>query len=126
INGSVGINGSHGMDGMFLGPAIVTGRLAGQAIAVERAAAAPLGLPPLPAEDALPDAQAWSASLTADDLRGLLAVERDGYWHFQMSHEMVLERGYECARCHSAQVPFALVNNRASKRAQTEVCTNCH
>ena len=28
LTGSVGINGSHGMDGMFLGPAIVTGRLA--------------------------------------------------------------------------------------------------
>ena len=33
LTGSVGINGSHGMDGMFLGPAIVTGRLAGRAIA---------------------------------------------------------------------------------------------
>jgi predicted oxidoreductase len=126
INGSVGINGSHGMDGMFLGPAIVTGRLAGQAIAAERASAEPLDLPPLPAEDPLPDAASWSASLTAADLRALLTTERDGYWHFQMSHAMVLERGYECARCHSAQVPFAAVNNRASKLAQTEVCTNCH
>lgn len=126
INGSVGINGSHGMDGMFLGPAIVTGRLAGQAIAAERADAAPLELPPIPAEDPLPDAASWSASLTANDLRALLSTERDGYWHFQMSHDMVLERGYECTMCHSAQVPFAAVNNRRSKLAQTEVCTNCH
>jgi len=126
INGSVGINGSHGMDGMFLGPAIVTGRLAGQAIAAERASAASMSLPDLPAEDPLPDAASWSAALTADDLRALLTTDRDGYWHFGMSHEMVLERGYECARCHSAQVPFAAVQNRQSKLAQTEVCTNCH
>lgn len=126
INGSVGINGSHGMDGMFLGPAIVTGRLAGQAIAAERADAPPLELPPRPEEDALPDASSWSAALTADDLRALLGTERDGYWHFQMSHNMVLERGYECTRCHSAEVPFAAVDNRESKLAQSQVCTNCH
>ena len=30
LTGSVGINGSHGMDGMFLGSAILTGRLAGR------------------------------------------------------------------------------------------------
>jgi predicted oxidoreductase len=126
INGSVGINGSHGMDGMFLGPAIVTGRLAGQAIAAERAAAAPLDLVPLPQELPLPDGQGASASLTAADLEALLAQPRDGYWHFQMSHNMVLERGYDCAMCHSAEVPFAAVANRQSKLAQTQVCTNCH
>ena len=27
LNGSVGINGKHGLDGMFLGPAILTGRI---------------------------------------------------------------------------------------------------
>jgi len=126
INGSVGINGSHGMDGMFLGPAIVTGRLAGQAIAAERAAARPLELVPLPQETPLPDAGNWTPALTAADLQALLTQSRDGYWHFQMSHNMVLERGYDCAMCHSAQVPFAAVANRESKRAQTEVCTNCH
>ncbi len=126
INGSVGINGSHGMDGMFLGPAIVTGRLAGQAVAAERASAASLDLPALSQEDSLPDPASWSPSLSAADLRALLSAPRDGYWHFQMSHNMVLEREYECGMCHSAQVPFAAVNNRQSKRAQTEVCTNCH
>ena len=37
LTGSVGINGSHGMDGMFLGPAIMTGRLAGRGIVQARA-----------------------------------------------------------------------------------------
>ena len=32
LTGSVGINGTHGMDGMFLGPALVTGRIAGRTI----------------------------------------------------------------------------------------------
>jgi transcription elongation factor Elf1 len=38
----------------------------------------------------------------------------------------VLEREYECARCHSAQVPFMALSNRESMLAQTQVCKNCH
>jgi succinate dehydrogenase/fumarate reductase flavoprotein subunit len=127
INGSVGINGKHGMDGMFLGPALLTGRLAGMNIAAEHGAEtdAPAILQPRP-EDPLPDATTWQASLTATELTALLATPRDGYWHFEMSHNMVLEREYACTLCHSAQVPFLPLNNRESKLAQTQVCTNCH
>jgi len=127
LNGSVGINGSHGLDGMFLGPAILTGRLAGQTVAaaVAEAAVEAAVAPPAP-EDELPDPGTWEPSLTADDLRSLLAGSRDGYWHFQLSHEMVLARDYECTACHSAQFPFFPVNNRESKLAQTQACTICH
>ena len=127
INGSVGINGKHGMDGMFLGPALLTGRLAGMTIAAEHAAEteALATTPPLP-EDPLPDAATWQASLTAVELRSLLASPRDGYWHFEMSHNLVVEREYECTLCHSAQTPFFPLNNLESKLAQTQVCTNCH
>jgi predicted oxidoreductase len=127
INGSVGINGRHGMDGMFLGPAIVTGRLAGRSIAAAyTAAAARPSIAPKAPEAMLPDADTWGASMTSEDLRPLLAQPREGYWHFELSHEMVLERAYECTACHSAMVPFFPVENRQSRRAQTEVCTNCH
>lgn len=127
INGSVGINGKHGMDGMFLGPALLTGRLAGMTIAAEHAAEteALATTPPLP-EDPLPDAATWQASLTAVELQSLLASPRDGYWHFEMSHNLVVEREYECTLCHSAQMPFFPLNNLESKLAQTQVCTNCH
>lgn len=127
INGSVGINGKHGMDGMFLGPALLTGRLAGMTIAAEHAAEAEaLATTPPPLEDPLPDAVTWQASLTAVELQSLLASPRDGYWHFEMSHNLVVEREYECTLCHSAQMPFFPLNNLESKLAQTQVCTNCH
>lgn len=123
LNGSVGINGKHGLDGMFLGPAILTGRLAGQYVAAVNGGGnkKPAIEPTLP-----PDSGNWQAALTAGDLRSLLAESRDGYWHFQVSHHLVLERGYECARCHSAQLPFSPPNDRKSMLAQTETCTNCH
>jgi flavocytochrome c len=127
LTGSVGINGKHGMDGMFLGPTLVTGRIAGRTIAEAQAASGSGAAvkPPAP-EQALPDASSWRASMRADGLRSLLATPRDGYWHFQISHGLALEREYECELCHSAQVPFFPVANRASKLAQSEVCTVCH
>lgn len=126
MTGSVGINGTHGMDGMFLGPALVTGRVAGRTIVAAHAAMAePLSIADSPPEQPLP-AGDWEATLTSDDLKSLLATPREGYWHFQISHELALERGYDCALCHSAQVPFVAVNNRESKLAQSQVCGNCH
>ena len=74
----------------------------------------------------MPDPASWEPALDADTLRALLGVERDGYWHFQVSHALVLERGYECAMCHSARVPFAAIANDEHKLAQAGVCGNCH
>lgn len=127
LTGSVGINGTHGMDGMFLGPALVTGRVAGKAIvAAHRMSRESLAVAARPAEQPLPAPASWQPSLNADALRALLANERDGYWHFQISHALVLERGYECAMCHSAKVPFAPVANNEHKLAQAGLCGNCH
>jgi len=127
LTGSVGINGTHGMDGMFLGPALVTGRVAGQSIvAAQQVSRARVTLKPARAEQPLPDPATWTPSLDADDLRALVDLNRDGYWHFQISHELVLERGYECTMCHSAKVPFAAIDNREHKLAQVGVCGNCH
>ncbi len=124
LNGSVGINGKYGLDGMFLGPAILTGRLAGQSIAATYAAEKkrPAIEPSFPPADV----GNWQTALTAEDLESLLAESRDGYWHFQVSHQLVLERGYTCTDCHSAQLPFSPLNDRQSMLAQTEVCTICH
>lgn len=128
VNGSVGINGKHGMDGMFLGPAVVTGRVAGQTIAAAHANRdSSITISPAAAEDPMPDnAATWTASMGITELEALLTTSRDGYWHFETSHAMVLERQYECAQCHSSDVPFIPINNRVSKLAQVEVCTTCH
>lgn len=124
LTGSVGINGKHGLDGMFLGPAILTGRLAGMSIADSY----PDGreMPATVDISSSPATGVWRASLTAADLALLLAESRGGYWHFQVSHRLVLERGYECKSCHSAQLPFSPLTDRQSLLAQTEVCTRCH
>jgi hypothetical protein len=129
LNGSVGINGKHGLDGMFLGPAILTGRLAGRSISaaygmqnLDTGFATPLPL----LDDNSWDDDNWKAQLSAQDLVTLLIKSRDGYWHFQMSHQLVLEWEYDCLLCHSAQLPFSPLTDRQSILAQTRMCTNCH
>ena len=127
LTGSVGINGTHGMDGMFLGPALITGRIAGRTIAQAVSADGsrqPVALHPQSAP--MPDADAWEPAMTVEDLEALLGLERDGYWHFRISHELALERGYERVLCHSAQVPFAALSDRQSLLAQSQVCGSCH
>ena len=124
LNGSLGINGKHGLDGMFLGPAILSGRLAGQSIAA--ATSMVKNDPDYSSLEHAQDIGDWQETLTSKDLEALLRKPRDGYWHFQVSHRLVLERSYSCASCHSAQLPFSTVNDRASRLLQTRVCTTCH
>jgi hypothetical protein len=81
--------------------------------------------PPRPDLHAVPQGN-WNPTLTAEFLKPLLARPRDGYWHFEMVHKTVVERRYECGRCHSAQLPFASVVTRQQRAAQTDVCVNCH
>lgn len=124
LNGSLGINGKHGLDGMFLGPAILSGRIAAQSIVA--ATATQTRVPEvLPAEHSR-DIGGWQATMKAEHLEAMLSKPRDGYWHFHVSHELVLERNYECTSCHSAQLPFAPVRNIEGRLLQTEVCTTCH
>jgi predicted oxidoreductase len=125
LTGSVGINGSHGMDGMFLGPAILTGRLAGRSIAQAHAAAAASVVRAAPAPEPGPQAM-FNPALTAEFLKPLLSSPREGFWHFERVHATVVERGYECTRCHSPQLPFAPVVTRQQRSAQIELCVNCH
>lgn len=130
VDGIVVSNHGGRADRRFLyreGPALVTGRIAGRTVAdavsadISRKPIAVVS-PPAP----MADAGSWEPALTADDLKSLMALERDGYWHFEISHELALERGYECVLCHSAQVPFAPFNNRQSFLEQSQVCGSCH
>jgi hypothetical protein len=132
VTGSAGINGLNGLDGMFTGPAILTGRVAGRT-AIGDLASEDDRVPRTFERDAdmtiasIDKAESGSLPrLGADDVRAMLAISRDGYWHFERVHNMVLERNYPCTQCHSATVPFAPALSRAERLAQTETCNSCH
>ena len=126
--GVVGINGDHGMSGTFLGPSVFTGRLAGQAILDElrRQTASWVPAPTkAPVQTEVPP-ERWAAPLGSDDLHDLLKMEREGYWHFDQAHKLVLERDQVCAQCHSATHPMQELIKSKDKLSQALVCTQCH
>lgn len=134
VTGSAGINGLNGLDGMFTGPSILTGRVAGRTVVADLAAGGDwaartfvrdddLSVDPQPIAEA---PSAWFAVPDASDLETMLATSRDGYWHFERVHNLVLERDYACTQCHSDRMPFAPAVTRAQKLAQAATCDTCH
>jgi flavocytochrome c len=147
VTGVAGINGSYGGSGTFLGPSILTGRIAGRTVAED------LALPTVaggkrPITDsragsspAISNSQAGTGAtapakssapnddwryLDEEGLAWLLEVSRPGYWHFEVAHELVLEQQRDCAECHGPAWPTRMAQSRNEKRVQLESCTRCH
>jgi len=132
LTGSAGMNGLNGLDGMFTGPSMMTGRIAGRTAAAELAAQP--GWVPVEytrhADDWVATARAadeFTPTLGPDDVRAMLATTRDGYWHFERVHNLVLERGYACTQCHAQDAaPFYAPVSRSDRAVQTQICEACH
>jgi flavocytochrome c len=133
LTGLAGINGKAGLEGTFLGPSIVTGRVAG------RAALAELGAAREPTKASTqPSTSARGAPASADggltrvclschNLPDLVTQSRPGYWHFEKVHGAVLAKEYECAKCHAELSPtYQPVGHRIDRLAQIQVCGFCH
>jgi predicted oxidoreductase len=128
LTGLAGINGKAGLEGTFLGPSILTGRVAGRAVRAEAPAASRSTAGPssmiLPAFTVPPGAAA--AGCTAcHDLGRLLAMPRPGYAHFERVHRVIRERAYECALCHQ-ELAAEDAPHRIDRAAQVASCRLCH
>lgn len=134
VTGSAGINGLNGLDGMFTGPAILTGRVAGRTVVADLAASGSFTARSFTRDESMvlgsdlsaDEDRRWAPNLDADDVQKMLAVSRDGYWHFERVHGLVLERNYPCSQCHSNRVPFASPASRMQMLAQAATCDTCH
>jgi flavocytochrome c len=125
--GVAGINGRHGGSGTFLAPSVLTGRIAGQ----NAAASAPRTYtPPASGDNAIAKARGDSADplpmMDIETLRSLLERKRAGYWHWNRSHETVLERALDCRACHSRAWPTEPAVTREQKQLQRETSTQSH
>ena len=127
LTGVAGINGSHGGSGTFLGPSVLLGRIAGRTAAASAITNASPGATEHPPGSGIKSAGEVSpAHVTAAELSALLATKRPGYWHFESSHSLVLEREFECTQCHTAEWPAGPATTKAQRLVQLESCTNCH
>ena len=135
VTGVAGINGRHGGSGTFLGPSVLLGRIAGRTAASHGTGqnAAQLSQP----GPGQPSGNGTSAADRADTVAAPVAMNPAtlqrileqgwaGYWHFQVSHELVLEQSLSCTQCHSSAWPTAAATTRAHRLAQLESCTHCH
>jgi flavocytochrome c len=122
-----GLNGKYPIEGTFLAPSIVMGRVAG------RTAVAELGAKPAPPPAALapppaPPSQPVAATCMSCHQLGTLTLQtRPGYWHFEKVHRVVLARQYDCGKCHAELgTVYDPPTHHIDRVLQPRVCTNCH
>jgi len=109
LTGVAGINGSYGGAGTFLGPSVYTGRIAGAA-AAEKAG----------------KAESYRKPGKNNTAGSSPRPGAPGYWHFDVAHKVVSERGYSCTQCHSDTNPMKPATSRAVLLARLDSCILCH
>ncbi|MGE0756623.1 MAG: FAD-dependent oxidoreductase [Pirellulaceae bacterium] len=114
LTGLAGINGKAALEGTFLGPCIVTGRVAARSITQDRER------PPGPI------ARQESRCVTCHDLNSLLDEKRTGYWHFEYVHRETERRHLDCRQCHGELAPYREENHHMNRQSLTASCVLCH
>ena len=114
LTGLAGINGKAALEGTFLGPCILTGRVAARAVLARTTI-----------EPSEPVAKVKSC-VDCHHVEELLAQPRSGYWHFGKVHEVTITRKMDCRHCHGELAPYQADNHRTSPQALATTCVKCH
>lgn len=114
LTGLAGINGKAALEGTFLGPCIVTGRVAARSLLQD------LGVPLQPA------VQRDSRCTACHDLPKRLSESRPSDWHFEKVHRTSADRNLDCRHCHSELTPYRADDHRLNRQSLTASCVLCH
>ena len=127
VTGFAGVNGSAGLEGTFIGPAILQGRIAGQFIAsgAQRKPVQPVDRASK-SEESPAGADRNPPCITCHNLTKLTETPRPGYWHFEQVHRVVLDQSLACVGCHEELAPFRAAHHKISRTAQIGNCVRCH
>jgi len=117
------INGRAALEGTFLGPCILIGRIAARAAVHPSTVDRKLRALPAPAP---PANYANEACTGCPNLQRLTKRQRSGYWHFEQSHAKALDRHYRCGSCHQSMFPFMAGNHKEDRLALVNACHTCH
>ena len=135
VTGFGGVNGKAGLEGTFLGPSILTGRVSGRSVLSELDDWGLMDAESLPQREVATAQQAPehpqpdyenAACTSCHDLSELIELGRSGYWHFELSHRAILEENRQCSQCHGQLVPFAQDSHRVDPFLRAQSCGNCH
>jgi len=125
VTGFGGINGKAALEGTFLGPAAFMGRIAGRMVAPEVKLTSSANLRPIPVAAPKKDFSDREC-LSCHAVAAQAPLKRSGYWHYEQSHQKVLDRAYPCAQCHSDLYPYNARRHQVDRLAQTLHCASCH
>ena len=125
VAGFGGLNGKATIEGAFIAPAMLQGRIAGRAIATA-AGRAPVTTAASLTGSRPPATAAVTQCAACHQMGVLLATPRQGYWHFERVHRRVSELKLECVACHAEMSPFRPERHRIDRVAQIDTCTHCH
>lgn len=129
VTGFGGINGSAALEGTFLGPSIVIGRVAARTMLAELEESRELVTTHereyVKAAHALPVHSA-EACLDCHDLASQVSQTRAGYLHFEAAHAVVLDSQADCLECHAEMSPVDLSNHATDRLLQVDTCQSCH
>ena len=114
LAGLAGINGKAALEGTFLGPCIVTGRVAARSVLAGLDRQHPR------------EARETTRCTSCHDIPAEIAKPQPGFWHFEQVHRVVLERGADCRSCHAELAPYRVDKHRINPRALTAACDQCH
>lgn len=135
VAGFGGLNGKAGLEGTFLAPGLVMGRVAARHILEDLGktpAPPPTGRAPFVFQPL--DQKSSNKNPPADCMRchalpNLVAQKRPGFWHFEKAHQVVLEKQLSCATCHaevSTDPARAPELHRIKPVQQLQSCSLCH
>ena len=124
VAGFGGLNGQASIEGAFIAPAMLQGRIAGRAIAAALGRTRPTTRAEPPARPRLAGPEAPCTTCHAIDR--LIATPRKGYWHFERVHRIVGESKMTCTTCHAEMSPFRGDAHRIDRLSQIDSCTHCH
>jgi succinate dehydrogenase/fumarate reductase flavoprotein subunit len=126
VAGFGGLNGKATIEGAFIAPAMLQGRIAGRAIAAATGRA-PAAAVPSTASSPVPQGGAPAAPCAAcHQMEALLAAPRAGFWHFERVHRRIAESQLECVACHAEMTPFRPDRHRIDRVVQIDSCRHCH
>jgi uncharacterized protein len=125
--GEANINGKQALEGTFLGPAIITGRMAARAVLQDFSIRSEVSPPATTtASAAVNHTLTNTPCLSCHQLPAIIEKSRSGYWHFERVHKIVLESHRECAECHSGMGEPSTPQHHINPLIQANSCTVCH
>jgi succinate dehydrogenase/fumarate reductase flavoprotein subunit len=124
--GEANINGKQALEGTFLGPAIITGRVAARTALKDFSIHGEVPATPEPDSTATNHSPNKAPCLTCHQLQSTIDKPRSGYWHFERVHKIVLETRRECTQCHAGMGEPSTPQHHINPLIQANSCTVCH